>query len=113
MRIHSAKSVLEVTIREADDGAEAVTVRTENPTDADEWVSMPGAKRGLRSLSLDAPGFTVIFDGASELSDADADLTSAWAGDEEGADEANSGVGGGSFKLDLLSTKIVRQGKKG
>ena len=48
------------------------SVATEPPTDPDEWVGMPGAKRGLRSLSLDAPGFTICFDAASEVCDAEA-----------------------------------------
>ena len=111
MRIHSARSVLEARICEAD-GTEACCVRTEPPTDIDEWVAMPGAKRGMRSLSLDAPGFTIVFDAASETSDAGTDLAGGWAGDDEGDDEGQREGGPTSCRLDLTSAKIVRQGKK-
>ena len=101
-----------MTIAEVD--GTKVMVRTEPPTDVDEWVVIPGAKRGLRSLCIDAPSFSVVFDAASEVNDDKADMAGMYAGDEDGGacSSDHSGEGNGNAKLDLLTTKIVRQGKR-
>ena len=108
-RIRPTRAAIECVLCDRSD-ATLARAATEPPTDVDEWVKMPGAKRDTRSLSLDVPGFTICFDAATDAEPEPADATE----DDEpqggtAAEDAAGDAAKRTPRYELVAVRIVRQ----